>query len=403
MAGDSAVTKRLGPLSVYEQGYLAEMRRLGYARNTIDDHRALMRRLSRWLEGQGLEAADLTTEVAESFMLALRDSDGRWQPTLNTLVPLLGYLRECGAAPVVVASIATSPTELLLIRYRDYLADERGLTDGTIGHYLTAARLFLSVQSPDGVLDLAALSVPEVLGFVTGRCPDLSVAGATGLLGGLRAFLRFAHLDGWTIVPLAQVVPSAAGWSLSSLPRGLPAEDVRRMLAGCDRKRGTGRRDYAILTVLVRLGLRAGEVAALRLDDVDWRGGQIVVRGKGHREERMPLPVDVGEVIVDYLQHGRPVSPDRALFLKAHAPIRALTPDAVSEVVRASSERAGLPGVGAHRLRHTAATQMLRGGAALSEVTQALRQHSAATTAIYAKIDHAQLVALVQPWPAVTP
>jgi len=128
-----------------------------------------------------------------------------------------------------------------------------------------------------------------------------------------------------------------------------------------------------------------------------------VVRGKGHRQERMPLPVDVGKAIVDYLQHGRPVSPDRALFLKAHAPIRGLTPDGVSEIVRASSARAGLPGVGAHRLRHTAATQMLRAGAALSEVTQALRQHSAATTAIYAKIDHAQLVALVQPWPVVTP
>lgn len=402
MVSNSAVAKRLGPLSVYEQGYRAEMVRLGYARNTINGHRALMRRLSRWLDGQGLEADALSVEVAESFLLALRNSGSRWQPTLRTLSPLLGYLRKCGAVPVVVASVVTSPTELLLVRYRAYLADERGLAEATLGHYVAVARLFLSVQFPDDDLGFADLSVAEVLGFVTRRCPDLSVAGVTGLLGGLRAFLRFAHLEGLTVVPLAQVVPSSAGWSLSSLPRGLPAEDVRRMLAGCDRGRGTGRRDYAILTVLVRLGLRAGEVAALTLDDVDWRGGQIVVRGKGHRQERMPLPVDVGEVIVEYLQHGRPASPDRALFLKAHAPIRGLTPDGVSEVVRASSERVGLPGVGAHRLRHTAATQMLRAGAALSEVTQALRQHSAATTAIYAKIDHAQLVALVQPWPGVT-
>ena len=403
MASDSAVTERLGPLRVYEQGYLAEMRRLGYAKNTINGHRALMRRLSRWLDGQGLQSADLTTEVAESFLLALRDSDTRWRSTLKTLMPLLGYLRESGDVPAVVALVATSPKQLLLVRYRNYLADERGLADGTIGHYLAVAGLFLSVQFPDGRMDLAALSVPELLGFVTSRCPELSVAGATGLLGGLRAFLRFAYLDGLTVVPLAQVIPSAAGWRLSRLPRGLPAEDVMRILAGCDRDRGTGRRDYAILTMLVRLGLRAGEVAALTLDDVDWRSGQIVVRGKGHREERMPLPVDVGDVIVDYLQHGRPGSRERALFLKAHAPIRALTADGVSEVVRASSERAGLPGVGAHRLRHTAATQMLRAGAALSEVTQALRQHSAATTAIYAKIDHAQLVLLVQPWPVVTP
>ena len=403
MASKIAVTTRLGPLSVHEQGYLSEMERLGYAKNTMNGHRALMRRLSRWLDSQGLQTADLTGEIAESFLLTLRDTDSRRLPTLRTLSPLLSYLRQRGAAPVVVAPVVTSSTELLLVRYRDYLADERGLVQATIAHNLAVARLFLSVQFPDDDLDLAALSVAEVLGFVTRRCPDLSVAGATGLLGGLRAFLRFAHLDGLTIAPLAQVVPPAAGWSLSSLPRGLPAEDVRRMLAGCDRGRGPGRRDHAILTVLVRLGLRSGEVAALRLDDVDWRGGQVVVRGKGNREERMPLPVDVGEAIVDYLQHGRPASPDRALFLRAHAPIRALTPDGVSEVVRASSERAGLPGVGAHRLRHTAATQMLRAGAALSEVTQALRQHSAATTAIYAKIDHAQLIALVQPWPAVTP
>src|SRR5664280_1830165 len=144
MANNSAVAKRLGPLSVYEQGYLAEMGRLGYAKNTINGRRALMRRLSCWLDGQGLEATGLTVEVAESFLLALRASGSRWQPTLRTLLPLLGYLRKSGAAPVVVASVVTSPTELLLVRYRAYLADERGLAEATLGHYMAVARLFLS-------------------------------------------------------------------------------------------------------------------------------------------------------------------------------------------------------------------------------------------------------------------
>jgi site-specific recombinase XerD len=190
-----------------------------------------------------------------------------------------------------------------------------------------------------------------------------------------------------------------ARWSGAGLPRGLARGQVAALLASCDRRRATGRRDYAILVLLARLGLRAAEIAALRLDDIDWRAGEIVVRGKGRTEERLPLPCDVGEAIAAYLRRDRPRRPEREVFLRASAPLRGLAPEGVSEVVRAASERAGLGSFGAHRLRHTAGTEMLRAGASLPEVAQVLRHRSVATTAIYAKVDHLALRELAMPWP----
>jgi integrase/recombinase XerD len=175
---------------------------------------------------------------------------------------------------------------------------------------------------------------------------------------------------------------------------------VAVLLASCDEHTSTGRRDAAILTVLVRLGLRAGEVAALSLDDIDWRCGEITVRGKGHRHDRLPLPVDVGEKIVGYLRNGRPAAAqDRAVFIRAQAPFRALTSNAVTTVVAAAGRRAGLGVVGAHRLRHSAATTMLRCDGSLTEIGQTLRHVRPLTTAIYAKVDVEALRQLARPWP----
>jgi site-specific recombinase XerD len=217
----------------------------------------------------------------------------------------------------------------------------------------------------------------------------------------MRSFLRFAVVEGLTAWPLATAVPSVARWTAVGLPRGLTRVEVAALLASCDQRRAIGRRDYAILVLLARLGLRAAEVAALRLDDIDWRAGEIVVRGKGRTEERLPLPSDVGEAIAVYLRRGRPQRPEREVFLRAAAPLRGLAPEGVSEVVRAASERAGLGSFGAHRLRHTAGTEMLRAGASLTEVAQVLRHRSVTTTAIYAKVDHLALRELAMPWPGV--
>jgi integrase/recombinase XerD len=271
--------------------------------------------------------------------------------------------------------------EELAGRYRRYLVDERGLARKTVIARERTARLFLAEFRDRRLQDLVAGDVSR---FVTRQCRSLSVRSAERLVNGHRSFLRFALVEGLITVPLAGAVPSVARWSGAGLPRGLARGQVAALLASCDRTGATGRRDYAILVLLARLGLRAAEVAALRLDDIDWRAGEIVVRGKGRTEERLPLPCDVGEAIADYLRHGRPRRSEREVFLRASAPLRGLAPEGVSEVVRAASERAGLGSFGAHRLRHTAGTEMLRAGASLPQVAQVLRHRSVATTCIYA-------------------
>jgi integrase/recombinase XerD len=211
--------------------------------------------------------------------------------------------------------------------------------------------------------------------------------------------LRYLHLAGLIEAPLVWAVPSVADLRDRTLPRGLEPAAVGRLLASCDRRRLVGRRDYAILLLLARLGLRAGEVAAIGLDDVDWRAGLLLVRGKGGRQDLLPLPVDVGEAIVSYLR-GRPRCECRALFLRVTAPRRELNRSTIGWVVRAACDRAGLARVGAHRLRHTAATEMLRAGASLPEIGQVLRHREHKTTSIYAKVDRKALRALARPWPS---
>ncbi len=214
----------------------------------------------------------------------------------------------------------------------------------------------------------------------------------------LRALLRFLHIHGLIAEPLAEAVPSVAR-RREDLPRALPAGQVKLLMDGCDRGTPTGRRDYAIGLMLARLGLRRCEVAALSLDDIDWRAGEIVVHGKGSRIDRLPLPCDVGEAIVEYLRDGRPRVADRAVFINAHAPLCGITAPCVTDVVRYACMRAGIAPVGAHRLRHTLATELLRHGAGLVEIGQVLRHQDQTTTVIYAKVDRAALSPLALPWP----
>jgi len=216
----------------------------------------------------------------------------------------------------------------------------------------------------------------------------------------LRSLLRFLHVDGVIDHPRASAVPSVAGWSLSSLPKALGADQVVAWLTSCDRNTSTGCRNFAILTLLVRLGLRAGEVAALTVDDIDWRRGEITVRGKGRRHDQLPLPDDVGQAIVEYLRHARPgTAQGRMVFVRAQAPYRALTSNAVTTVVAVAGRRAGIGLIGAHRLRHTAATALLRAGGSLTEIGQVLRHRRVLTTAIYAKVDRQALRLVARPWP----
>jgi len=289
----------------------------------------------------------------------------------------------------------TDAMQALIEHYRDWLVAERGLAIGTIRGYLPAARLFLSECSGR---DLRLLTLGEVNSFVVRECRQRNTGSAKNLVKALRSLLRYLYLEGLTDRQLAPAVPTPAGWQ-DNLPRGLGANELTALLTEDGGTGALGRRDHAIVLMLARLGLRAGEVAALGLDDVDWRAGEIVVRGKGNRLERLPLPVDVGESLVDYLREGRPPTACRTLFVRTKAPVTSLSSGAVSHIVRRACARAGIASVGAHRLRHSVATQMLRGGASLDEVGQVLRDRSAQVVTLYAKVDFVQLRTLALAWP----
>jgi integrase/recombinase XerD len=388
-----------GPLEQYVAGFVAELLRQGYSRSSAEQHLCFVAHLDRWMRAEGLGLGDLGGSVIERYLAERRAAGYVEYLSKLAMRPLLEYLTPFGVLPVEVP-VLLCPVEVLLTRYRDYLLVERGLTAGTARGYVDAVRPFVASRLDGDGLDLAGLTGADLTGFVQAACPGRAVGSAKLIVCALRSLLRWLHLTGVLPMPLAAAVPSVAGWRLSGLPRGLDPSQLRRLLAACDRRTPTGRRDYAIMLLLSRLGLRAGEVAALGLDDLDWRHGQIVVRGKGDRLERLPLPADVGAAISAYLRRGRPgTAQGRSVFVRVHAPHRALTTGGVTMVVFDSAQRAGLGKIHAHRLRHTAATAMLRAGSPLAEVGQVLRHRSALSTAIYAKADRDALAVLARPWP----
>lgn len=389
-----------GPLAEHENGYRAWLVELGYKPKSMGVLVGLVGRLSIWMDHRGLDVGDLCGAVVEEFLTDLRAGGGWFQPTVATLGSFLDYLRDAGAVGFEVPPVPVTASEETIKAFGHFLEFERGLTPGAIRTYVWVSTAFLSWLQDRGRCELAGLTAGDVVAFATEVCPTYSVGRAKLTMTGLRSFLGFAHVAGLVPVGLAGAVPSAAGLTGTALPKGLSPEEVQRLLGSCDRRRSRGRRDHAIFVLLVRLGLRAGEVAALTLDDLGWRAGEILIGGKGGHVERLPLPSDVGDAVAGYLKRGRPQSAQRAVFLRAHAPIRGLQPSGVAQVVRDACIRAGIEPVGPHRLRHTAATELLRAGASLPEVAQVLRHHSISTTAIYAKVDHLALRELALPWPS---
>jgi integrase/recombinase XerD len=389
-----------GPLSEYREGFAQALAAQGYTPLSAANQVRLLASLSRWLVERQVPVSELTRERIEEFLRFRRDAGYTCWLSPRGLSPLLGYLRSVGVAPAAVETRPEGPVETLLGDYRAYLIDERGLVASTVVYYLQFARLFLSEREQVcGELALETLTGRDVVQFVQGHAPSHSVGSAKLLVTALRSLLRFLHVDGYIEVALASVVPAVAGWRGSSLPLGLEADEVARLLASCDRRRHIGRRDHAILLLLIRLGLRAAEVATLGLDDIDWRAGEIVVHGKGKQQDRLPLPVDVGESLAGYLRRGRPRVEHRAVFVQSRAPYASASASTIQGAVRAACRRAGMAELGTHRLRHTAATQMLHAGAPLAEIAQVMRHREVSTTAIYAKVDHERLVTLASPWP----
>lgn len=401
MTVDASRVRVPGPLAPYADGFRAQLAGLGHSRWSQVFHLQLMAHVSRWLEDRCLDAAGLTDAAVAWFVRDRRDSGHARFRGAQGLAPLLGFLRDAGAAPSPAVVTPDGAAARLAAGFAGYLTAERGLAPGTAACYSAFARQFLASLPGHGHDDpLAGLTAAGVRAFVIAESGRRGTGSLKNAVTAVRALLRFLHLRGLIAAPLDGAVPAAAGWHRPPLTRPLRPGDVAAVLASCDRGTPAGRRDYAVLLLLARLGLRAGEAAGLRAGDVDWRAGEILVRGKGGRHERLPLPADVGEALADYCQHARPRQASSGmLLLHARAPYGRLTPSAVSHVVVRACRRAGLEPAGAHQLRHAAATSMRRAGAPLAEISQVLRHRHIATTARYGSIDPGELAVVAGPWP----
>lgn len=395
MSGTRRKPGRLGP---FIEGFEARLLQQSYTPGTVKNSLKVAGQLGRWMESEGVEASQLDDAVFRSFIATLRDGGTRRIPGVRSFAPLLAHLTAEGV--LTTEPSAPTPVEALVDEYRNWLVVERGLAGPTVLRYENLARRFLHEQAAQRDSRFVDdLSGADVVAFLLRETARVSVGSAKGRVAELRSLLRFLYVSGLTPVALSTAVPPVAGWRETTVPSGPSPEAVQRLLDGCDRSDPGGIRDFAILVLVARLGLRSAEVARLELRDIDWRAGEIVVRGKARRHDRLPVPCQVGEALSAYLREARPTSATRQVFLALKAPMRAIRADLVSDVTRRACARAGVPRVGAHRLRHALATEMLRRGANLVEVSQVLRHRDLATTAIYAKVDFATLRQVAQPWP----
>ena len=390
------------PLLVQVLPFADSLMESGYAATTIQSKLGLLIDLGEWLRRRGLAVKDLDERRIETFITDRRRNGLLRRGDRTTVRQLLDHLRERHVVQRVTPTCDVSPLAAILDRYEKHLRSERGLTTATIINYLPFARKFLSDRFGEGPFLLKVVRPRDISGFILRHARTMSCRRAQLMTTVFRSFFRFLFQRGELQVDLAPSIPTVADWRLSTLPRYITAEEVIRVLGSCDRHTATGRRDYALLLLLARLGLRAGEIVAMQLEDIDWRSGEILVRGKGLLYDRMPLPVDVGQALAVYLRHDRPSSKTRRVFVCRKAPQRGFSgPSTVSTIVRRALDRAGLhPGFkGAHLLRHSLATSMIRSGASMSEIGEILRHRSPSTTEIYAKLDFEGLRSLAQPWP----
>lgn len=397
--GTVSWTRGVGPLVPFADGFRQDLLGVGHPPAGAKHYLVLMGQLNRWLAGEGCEVGELTPEVAEEFLATRRARGHRRVPTLARLVPLFEYLKKQGVVPAEQPKPPTA-REVLLARYHDYLVDDRGLMPSTVARYERFARRFLAQRASRTGTDVGTegLASTEVSAFMLEASSQLVVESAKREAADLRALLRFLYLQGVVETDLGTAMPPVATWRGTRLPPSMSAAQVDALLGSCDRSTTSGRRDYAVLMLLARLGLRSGEVAALQLGDVDWRAGELMVRGKARRQDRLPLPVEVGQALVDYLR-SRPRSGCRQVILTLYAPFRPIQPCSITNIVYRGCRCAGLPRVGGHRLRHALATEMLRQGGSLMEIAQVLRQSDPGTTSGYAKVDRTALRAVAQAWP----
>jgi len=396
---------REGLLGSHVVGFVGWLSGQGYARARVRFFVGVFSALGRWLQRCGLGARDVSTELVGRFLYR-SGNDGVRLHERAALNHILGHLRRIGIAPRGDSVSEPAPLECVVEDFRRYLLYDRALAEATLHGYCPRVRLFLSACFGTGHVELGRLSVKDVQDFVLHYARNRAPKSTQLMLSALRSFLQFLYLRGQISVKLADQVPTVASWRQTQPPRWLPDEDIERVLNCCDRHSAIGQRDYAILLLLARLGLRAGEILSLQLDDIRWETAEIDVRGKGPQRKRFPLPEDVGAAIAAYLKNARQRCGSRRLFLRAIAPYRGLGhASTVDTVVSRALARAGLdpPMKGAHLFRHSLATHMLRNGATLTEIGQILHHAHPDTTSIYAKVDIAGLRELAMPWPGEQP
>lgn len=401
---DSVARKRLdvGPLASHIDGFSTLLASQGYATRTAKEKLRLVFDLSGWLHRRKLGIAELDEQLVNRFLIYCCRQRRARRGGAATCRMLLRYLRDLGSIPPPIEAIADTPLNRIARNFEQFLVSERGLTPATLANYLPTVRCFLTERFGSDALRLHELGPHDVHRFILRHAQKASRRRAQLMVTALRSFFRFLRQRGEITTDLAAAIPGVVNWRLSGLPKSLAPEQVESLLASCDQSTTLGQRDYTILLLLARLGLRGGEVVAMTLDDLDWETGVFIVRGKGNRQERMPLPQDVGEALVHYLRHGRPRCSTRRVFVRMKAPRCGFASSAaICDVVRRALTRAGLAPAfkGAHLLRHSLATRMLRSGASLEEIGEVLRHCRPETTQIYAKVDLEALRALAQPWP----
>jgi site-specific recombinase XerD len=382
-------------LAPFVDGYRTMLEARGYTPGTVRNMLQVLGHLGRWMQTESVDLSELNATRLAEFR-AFRGE--RWRRSVDRagLRGLVGYLVEQGVAPRQPDAVPDALDELIA-QYRSWLADERGLEATTILRYARTARIFLAQRDAGArVEDLTGAQVHRFLVAEARRC---SVGAAKGRVAELRALLRFLFATGRILVQLGAAVPPVAGWHDTGLTPTLSADAVTALLASCDQATPMGVRDYVILLLLARMGLRSIEVVRLRLEDVHWRAGEITVRGKARRLDRMPLPHEVGAALSSYVTGARPQSVDREVFLSCRAPLRPLPAAAIGDIVQRACRHSGTPVVGAHRLRHALATSMVAAGVPIADISQVLRHRDLATTALYAKVDVAALRLVAKPWP----
>jgi integrase/recombinase XerD len=391
-----------GPLGSHIDEFIALLQDQGYARHSIRCKVRVVSDFSRWLDKHDLGFEDLGAERVNRYLL-YRKRAGRWDfGDTSALRQMMDLISTRYLTPLSTSSVALSERERVQEDFRNYLAQHRGLSSATLECYQLWVSRFLRERFVDGPVRFDQLTCGDINGFIQRYARGYSQSRAQQVVTALRAFLRHLLRCRRIAIDLAAGVPSPARWSLSNLPSFLAADQVDRVLDRCDRRTAIGRRDFAMLLLLARLGLRAGEVAALGLDEINWEQGSLTIRGKGGRWTQMPLPHDVGEAIVDYLANGRPSSTDRHVFVRTYAPRRGFRGGSqISIIASRALTRAGIdhPRAGAHIFRHALASEMLRHEASLSEIGDLLRHQHPDTTRIYAKVDLSALRELAMPWP----